>query len=168
MKLYLGIFPLLFSLHLPSRQLLFVASIVLNVIDTIEDQCLDYNDLLKTVFFFLCGCICGMWKFPGQGASPHHSSGNTGSLTHWATKEQHESLLKGKHGTQSRALKVSQVTEHGDKHSVGHNSNETHKRTSWDVPSWGPRKREAPFSSQPVQLSGCVMSHGGRFVRQLV
>ena len=39
-----------------------------------------------------CCCVClnnarGMQKFPGQGSSPCHSSDNTRSLTHWATRE---------------------------------------------------------------------------------
>ena len=41
---------------------------------------------------FFC-CTHGMWKFPGQGLNPCHSSDpghcsdNAGTLTHWATKE---------------------------------------------------------------------------------
>ena len=42
-------------------------------------------------FFFLFGCTCGKWKFPGQGSNPSHncdlchSCGNIGSLTCCAT-----------------------------------------------------------------------------------
>ena len=36
--------------------------------------------LSLSLFFF--GCICDMWKFPGQGLNRCHSSDNTGSLTH--------------------------------------------------------------------------------------
>ena len=28
-----------------------------------------------------------MWKFPGQGLNPSHSSDNTGSFNGWATRE---------------------------------------------------------------------------------
>ena len=47
-------------------------------------------------FLFLLlfsGCICGTWKFLGQGLNPHHSndpsccSDNAGSLTHYAIRE---------------------------------------------------------------------------------
>ena len=44
-------------------------------------------------YFFLFGCARGMWKFLGQGLSPHqnshqsHSSENARSLTHWVTRE---------------------------------------------------------------------------------
>ena len=43
------------------------------------------------VLFHFFGHAQGMWKFPGQGLNPRHnsdlshSSGNAGSLTHWAT-----------------------------------------------------------------------------------
>ena len=43
--------------------------------------------------FFFCHA-CGMWKFPGQGSNPHHSSyqshssDKARSLTRWATREQ--------------------------------------------------------------------------------
>ena len=40
----------------------------------------------RNAFFSFFGCSQGMWKFPGQGLNPHHSSdlshssGNIGSL----------------------------------------------------------------------------------------
>ena len=43
-----------------------------------------------------------MWKFPGQGSNPHHSStqshgsDNARSLNHWATKELLEDFIKKK------------------------------------------------------------------------
>ena len=37
--------------------------------------------------FFLVGCNCSMWKFPGQGLNLRHSSDNLGSLTHWVTRD---------------------------------------------------------------------------------
>ena len=41
----------------------------------------------------LFGHACGMWKFPGQGSNPCHSSdNNAGSLTHCATRELRLSL----------------------------------------------------------------------------
>ena len=52
------------------------------------------NHFPNTQFFLcVCGCILGMWKIPGQGLKPCHSSNpslcsdNTGSLTHCATRE---------------------------------------------------------------------------------
>ena len=33
------------------------------------------------------GCTHGIWRFQGQGSNPCHSSGNTGSFAHWATRE---------------------------------------------------------------------------------
>ena len=47
----------------------------------------------RNYFFFLFGCTCGMWKFPGQGSNPRHSSDlgqysdNTRSLTQCTTRE---------------------------------------------------------------------------------
>lgn len=35
---------------------------------------------------FLCHTL-GMWNSLGQGSNPPHSSDNSGSLTHWATRE---------------------------------------------------------------------------------
>ena len=45
------------------------------------------------IAFFIFGCTCGVWKFPGQGMNPHYSSDlsyssdNARYLTAWATKE---------------------------------------------------------------------------------
>ena len=62
-----------------------------------------------TIFFFFwlwsiissssfCGCGTShvMWKFPGQGSNPYHSSGYSGSLNHWVIREFHNYLLKYK------------------------------------------------------------------------
>ena len=35
------------------------------------------------------GCAQGMWKFPGQGSKPSHSSGNARSFTCWAIRGLH-------------------------------------------------------------------------------
>ena len=48
---------------------------------------------IQCPFFCFFGCACGMWKFPGQGLNPSHSSdlsctrGNAESLTYCATRE---------------------------------------------------------------------------------
>ena len=71
-----------FLLSVTLRQLtLFYSSYVLHI-------------LIKNFFYFLLfGHIHGMWKFQGQGSNTHqsrdpsHSSDNTRSLTHSATRE---------------------------------------------------------------------------------
>ena len=51
------------------------------------------NSLLKGNFFFVFGCICGMWKFLCQGSNSCiscnlcHSYSNTGFLTHCSSGE---------------------------------------------------------------------------------
>ena len=57
-----------------------------------KDPCIQLQQLVTfyqfcfifTPLFF--GCAGGMQKFPGQGLNPSHSSDNTRSLTHWATR----------------------------------------------------------------------------------
>ena len=62
---------------------------------------LDCSDLKPILQYLQCVHVClfvycythGMWRFPGQGWNPWHSgdlsysSDNTGSFTHWATRE---------------------------------------------------------------------------------
>ena len=43
--------------------------------------------VFQFLFIYLFGHDHSMWKFPGQGTNLHRSSGNTRSLTQWATRE---------------------------------------------------------------------------------
>ena len=49
--------------------------------------------------FYFFDCTCSMWKIPGQGSIPHHSSDpshcsdNARSLTHWTTRELHQHTI---------------------------------------------------------------------------
>ena len=48
---------------------------------------------LPFYLFIFGGCAQGMWKFRGQGLNLYHSSDNTRSLTHWATRKSLEYLF---------------------------------------------------------------------------
>ena len=68
--------------------------------------------LLEKVILLVCfGCTCGMQKFLGQGSNLHqssdtsHSSGNTGSLNSWATRELEGRGFKQQNGNITHGLK---------------------------------------------------------------
>ena len=45
-----------------------------------------------------------MWKFPGQGSNPRHSSDNARSLTHWATRELQKEYFQSPPTTRQSAI----------------------------------------------------------------
>ena len=52
-------------------------------------------DIWISVLFYFIGPACGTWKPPSQESDPHCRSDNTRSLTLWATRELHISILNG-------------------------------------------------------------------------
>ena len=52
-----------------------------------ESQMSDLVREIVSFWGFFFSCTHSMWKFPGQGYHLSHSSDNTGSLTHCATRE---------------------------------------------------------------------------------